>query len=192
MDEIWKPIPGYEGYYEVSNLGRVKSLDREHITSNGKHRSIKGRMLKLNLSQEYANVELNKEGHPHVYSVHRLVAMTFIPNPENKQTVNHKDGDKLNNVVDNLEWMTWSENNKHAHETGLNTTDPNKTGATAKSNAVTSRSVYCVETDQIYCSRSECARQLGIESSAINDSIRGKRTVTSHGRRYTFKDVEQN
>ena len=189
--EIWKPIPGYEGYYEASSEGRIRSVDREYITSNGKHYHKKGRILKLNTSQEYTNVELNKDGHAHQYSVHRLVATTFIPNPENKETVNHKDEDKRNNCVENLEWMTWSENNKHAHETGLNRIDPNKSGAAAKSNAVTSRPVYCVETGTIYCSRSECARQLGIQSSTITDSIKYNRTVKSCGKQYTFKDVDK-
>lgn len=190
MEEIWRDIPKYEGYYQVSNLGRVKSLDRTQITVTGRHRRLKGRILSLNYSQEYTNVELNKDGTHKQWSVHRLVALAFIPNPEHKQTVNHIDGDKRNNCVENLEWVTWSENNKHAHETGLNTTDPNKSGATKRSNEVTRRSVYCVETDTIYISRSECARQLGIWSSSITDSIQHNRTVRCKDRYFTFKTVK--
>lgn len=187
--EIWKPIPGYEGYYEASSEGRIRSVDRLQVTHTGKHRFIRGKVLKLNHSQEYLSVELNADGKHKSYSVHRLIAAAFLPNPENKPTVNHIDGNKLNNCVANLEWATWSENNLHAFRTGLNNTDPNKSGATKRSNEVTSRPVYCIETDTVYVSRSECARQLGIHSSAIVDSIQGHRKIKSKGKQYTFKDI---
>lgn len=117
--KIWKDIIGYEGIYQVSNTGEVRSLDRKIVYSNGKIYFTKGRLLKQKLNRGgYFCVHLrgNKESHP---VVHRLVAISFIGNPKNKPTVNHKDGIKTNNNVNNLEWNTHSEQIKHAISTGL-------------------------------------------------------------------------
>lgn len=119
--EVWKDIVGYEGVYQVSSLGRVRSLDRTKKDRWGNNVPLSGRILKQKLNRGgYYCVHLrtNKESHP---TVHRLVALTFIDNPENKETVNHKDGCKTNNAVENLEWATISENTKHAIENGLYT-----------------------------------------------------------------------
>lgn len=120
MQEIWKDITGYEGIYQVSNLGRVKSLD--HLRKNGKasYQKQKGRMLKQNnrpstSHHNYKYVGLHRKG----YYVHRLVAQAFIPNPNNLPYVNHKDGNTVNNCVDNLEWVTAKQNTQHAIENGL-------------------------------------------------------------------------
>lgn len=115
--EIWKSIEGFEGLYEVSNLGRVKSLDQENV--NGR------RWIGFELSQSkdrygYPKVMLRKEGKQKSISVHRLVAGAFIDNPHGKPQVNHIDGIKTNNKWDNLEWNTALENMTHARETGLN------------------------------------------------------------------------
>lgn len=109
--EIWKPIEGYEGLFEVSDRGNVRSLDK--YDRNG--RFWKGKTLSKNVvSSGYHRVVLCVNNcSKHMY-VHRLVADAFIPNPENKETVNHKDGDKTNNAVDNLEWATQGENIKHS------------------------------------------------------------------------------
>ena len=119
MNEIWKDVVGWEGLYEVSDLGRVRSVDRYlgHPSSpNGAFR--KGKILTPK-SKRYADIHLWRNRKYVSTHVHRLVAIAFIPNPENKAEVNHKDGNKLNNHVNNLEWVTRSENQKHACETGL-------------------------------------------------------------------------
>lgn len=120
--EIWKSIESFEGSYEVSNYGRVRSLDRIHPKRNG---LVKGRVLKFNLcggrpgSSRYPTVTFTDRPFRKDFLVHRLVAIYFIPNPENKPEVNHKDGDKLNNHYDNLEWCTRKENVQHSSDTGL-------------------------------------------------------------------------
>ena len=112
--EIWKPITGYEGYYEVSNKGRIKSL----IMWNG-HRyktRDKPKILKQsNTTTGYKKVELSKEGVRKSYKVHRLVGIEFIPNPENKPNINHIDFNPINNEVENLEWCTQKENMNYSN-----------------------------------------------------------------------------
>ena len=120
MIEEWRDINGYEGWYQVSNLGRIKSLDRTVWFKNGKgKRDYKGKILKLKYHNGYAMVNLNKNKNLSVLYVHRLVAETFISNPNNLPVVNHIDGVKSNNNINNLEWCTYSENNIHAEKTGL-------------------------------------------------------------------------
>ena len=111
MIKEWKPVVGYEGLYEVSNMGRVKSLKRLRT----KERII----AQFQNHRGYARVTLWKDNSQKKYSVHRLVAEAFIPNPNNLPEVNHIDGDKQNNHMDNLEWCTRSENILHAYRTGL-------------------------------------------------------------------------
>jgi len=101
--------------YGVTRDGRVWSLDWNHT---GKVRELKGRLNRGG----YLLVALYKDGKPYQRLIHRLVAQTFIPNPENKREVNHKNGDKANNSVENLEWATPSENMQHAHDNGLKPT----------------------------------------------------------------------
>lgn len=112
--ELWKDIPNYEGFYQASDLGRIRSLD--HVRKNGTNEYIqKGKILKFNKNNsEYYRVRLSKNGVVKTYRVNRLIALTFINNPLNKKTVNHKDGNKLNNKVSNLEWVTAKENIQHA------------------------------------------------------------------------------
>ena len=120
MEEIWKDIAGYEGYYQVSNLGRVKSLDRYVATTGNPsgERLIKGKIKKQTLrccrgDTGYYYVTLNKNNISKLYLVHRLVAKAFIPNIDHLPCINHKDENKINNCVDNLEWCTIAYNNSY-------------------------------------------------------------------------------
>lgn len=111
--EVWKPVVGYEGYYEVSNLGRIKSVERTVIMKNGVLRPIHERIMRPSAQKTgYLNITLSKCGElqRHV-RVHRLVAEAFIPNPNNLPEVNHKDENKQNNRADNLEWCDRRYNN---------------------------------------------------------------------------------
>ena len=106
MMEIWKDIKDYEGLYQVSNLGRVKSLNYRHT---GKERILKpGKAI-----NGYLFVILCKDGKKDIFRVHRMVAETFIPNPENKPEVNHKSENKTDNRVENIEWIWHKDNCNH-------------------------------------------------------------------------------
>ena len=112
--EIWKDIVGFEGYFQVSNLGRVKSLDRVITNKMGVMRNFKGFVKKLTPdNQGYMVVTLSRDGKDTQWLVHRLVAEAFIPNKENLPFINHKDEVKDNNHVDNLEWCTCKYNNRY-------------------------------------------------------------------------------
>lgn len=120
IEEVWKDIVGYEGYYQVSNLGEVKSVDRYVATVGNPsgRRLVKGRILNqskrtIKHEQGYCFVSLSKDNIATTYAVHRLVAQAFIPNPDNLPFINHKDEDKQNNNVDNLEWCTVAYNNSY-------------------------------------------------------------------------------
>lgn len=105
MQEIWKDIIGYEGLYQISNFGNIRSnniLKKQRIAGKG-----------------YKSITLHKKGKRNYFFIHRLVAEHFIPNPNNYPQVNHIDGNKTNNHVDNLEWCNNSQNMKHAYDNGL-------------------------------------------------------------------------
>jgi hypothetical protein len=122
MQEIWKPVKGYEGIYEVSNFGNVKN-------------NVK--VLSLRVNRGYQYITLYKDGKTSSKAVHRLVAIAFIPNAKSKPEVNHIDGDKLNNHINNLEWCTPSENAIHAYATGLK--KPRKASGELNENAKLTR-----------------------------------------------------
>lgn len=117
----WLPIKGHEKLYEVSDTGEVRSVDRVLPVTNQTERLVKGRILlqAMNKQVQYKQVSLWKDNKGTSYYVHRLVAKAFIPNPEGKPEVNHIDGNRQNNHVSNLEWVTSGENSLHASKTGL-------------------------------------------------------------------------
>lgn len=119
-EEIWKDVEGYEEFYQISSLGRVKSKDRL-ISSRGGKFVKPGRVMKLHVNRTGYYYVLLTDGNKKAKNikVHRLVAMNFIDNPLSKPFVNHIDGDKLNNTITNLEWVTPKENIEHAIEIGL-------------------------------------------------------------------------
>jgi len=122
QQEQWKPVKGYEELYEVSNLGRVKSKTREfsrpHPIIDGvvQHISYKPKFVKFHITDKgYCRLGLYKDGVKKNHQVHRLVANSFIPNPENKEQVNHINGIKCDNRLENLEWVTNLENREHSY-----------------------------------------------------------------------------
>lgn len=123
MIEEWKDIKGYEGYYQVSSCGRVRSLERK-IVDNKCVRIFKGTIIKQWILKgkrtNYLCVSLSKNGFVKKYEVHRLVGEAFLPNTLNKPQINHKDCNGLNNNVSNLEWVTNSENAKYAYDSRSN------------------------------------------------------------------------
>ena len=180
IKEEWKDIPGYEGKYQVSSLGNVKSVDRilPHKTYGTWH--IKERLLKPNLhgpnNSKYFTVFLHSgEGKMKEFKVHRLVAQAFIPNPHGLPQVNHKDGIKTNNVVSNLEWVTSVENTKHAWENGLC-----KPIVKAKQ-----RPVINLDTGERYDSLADAERALGKSIGTISHALNGKHE-RAHGYRWAY------
>lgn len=115
--EIWNPIVGYE----VSNLGNVRSLPKTILYKNGKKQNLKGKQKSIKLNKYgYLTVYLTKNDVIKTCVVHRLVALAFIPNPNpENNTINHIDGNKTNNRIENLEWLSLSDNVKHQWRTGL-------------------------------------------------------------------------
>lgn len=152
MQEIWKPIEGYK-YYQVSNKGNVKTFSRWK----------EGRLMKFTKeSNGYLRVGLvDLEGKTHKVSVHRLVAEAFLPNPDGLPEVNHKDENKENNCVENLEWINQKDNINYG------------TGVQRRADVRGDR-VRCVETGIIYKSQAEAARQTGIPASSISSVFQGK------------------
>ena len=168
--ENWKPVVGYEGLYEVSDKGRVRSVDR--ITRDG--RFWKGRMLgQFKAGQGYLRSVLSVNGKYHHEYIHRLVAMAFIPNPENKAEVNHKDGNKHNNVVSNLEWVTKSENGLHlCRVLGRKTVSP-MLGKPSPHRKLTDEQAEIIRTSERSCY--SLAREFGVSDSVVQDIRNGKR-----------------
>ena len=115
MREEWRPVKNYEGLYEVSNLGKVKRLERHITCSNGTKRHLREKLFscKPNKYLGYVNVVLTKKGIKTAHTIHRLVAELFVDNPNNFNVVNHLDEDRANNKAENLEWTTHAKNLSH-------------------------------------------------------------------------------
>lgn len=119
MGEEWRDIIGYVGYYQVSNLGRVRGLNRSVKHYFGGPKKVKQKIMRTYKNKGYINVALNKDGKQKHFSIHRLIALHFISNEHNKPHINHINGIKHDNRIENLEWCTRSENLKHAVKSGL-------------------------------------------------------------------------
>lgn len=117
--EKWKDILGYEGLYKISNYGNVTSVARVISNGNGIRKSKDLLKTHVDNGHGYFRVCLSKKNTKKYVLVHILIANHFIENPNNLPIINHKDGNKKNNTIDNLEWCTWSHNNKHGYDTGL-------------------------------------------------------------------------
>ena len=157
--EIWRPIHGFEGWYEISSFGRVRSLDRTVYFKNNKgKRTYKGKILKQKYHNGYALVNLNKNKKLSVLYIHRLVAETFLVKQDEKCVVNHIDGVKSNNNVDNLEWTTSRENNIHARKLGLR--HDNVEGLLEHVNSI-KKAVIAIKDNKIIA-RADCSRNLAL------------------------------
>ena len=173
MVYIWKDIKGYEGLYQVSDSGKVKSLTRKNIRRDGVVRILKGKKINPKLSKHgYLFVTLSKNGKLKNMSIHRLVAVAFIDNSHNKMEVNHKDGNKLNNSVDNLEWMTRKENMLHAKKNKLinykGDSSPNRKLTVENSKQI--RKLY----EKGKFTQSEIGKMFNVHQSVISNVINNK------------------
>lgn len=165
VNEQWSDIKGYEGYYRISNTGKIYSI-KSNI------------MLKQsNSNKGYHSVKLQRNGIKKMYRVHRLVAMTFIPNPTGLLEVNHIDEDKSNNLVTNLEWMSHTDNVNHG------TRNKRASNSLKESNKRPILAIFKNGVTKEYSSANECARILGLSAGNINSVIRGIRNHT-HGIRF--------
>ena len=164
--EEWRDIKGYEGKYQVSNLGRVRSLNYRGNTN-------KEHILKATMTRQgYLRIQLSKNGKSKSKFVHRLVAETFIPNIKNKPQINHKDGNKINNNVKNLEWCTCSENVKHAFDNGLKKPTKYYEGKHAYHKM---KKVKCITTNKIFNSIREASKYYNCDENKIGMVCRGQR-----------------
>lgn len=160
--EIWKDICGYENWYQVSSAGRVRSLDRTVHYSDGRVYRYTGRVLAFGDCRGYRVVGLKKNGKCDMARVNRLVAVAFIPNPCCLTQVNHKDENKLNNNCNNLEWCTVQYNTSYG-------TKSLRGYETYKKNA---KKFICIENNKIYSSLKECADELNILKTGLNNVLK--------------------
>ena len=170
--EEWRPVVGYEGLYEVSNMGRVKSLERTVWDNRGCYRTVHERILKPRKDRSgYLQVNLSKDGKVKWCTVHRLVAIAFLDNADNLPEVNHKDEDKTNNCVENLEWCSRSYNMEYSYGKSVL--------AIHKINGL------ILEFTSIH----EAERQLGIANQSICACLKGK-TKSAGGYVWYYSDAD--
>ena len=160
MEEIWKDITGYEGLYQVSNLGNVKSISRIEISGKIK-RKRKETILTPRTRCGYYYVNLYRDGNSRSFNIHRLIAIEFIKNEENKTQVNHIDCNKKNNCVLNLEWVTPKENCKHARNNNLV--------------SLTTKKIICTETNLEFDSLKLASKHFNINYKTLSGMLTGIR-----------------
>lgn len=180
-DPNWRDVEGYEGIYQVSRYGEVRSLDHYVRSKNDSMRLSRGCLRAQDETQDgYMQVGLydtESTGHPlgKMRMVHVLVAQAFIPNPENKPFVNHIDGNKKNNCVENLEWVTAKENTEHAIRTGLRPATHWTHDEIMRWNEIWNQkqrvAVRCIETQETFKSQSDAAKYFGVSTSDISKSV---------------------
>jgi hypothetical protein len=181
MEEKWKKISGLENFYEVSNKGRIRSLDRK--LKDG--RFWKGRIMKTPLSAGYPSVSLRTPENNYLNQrVHRLVAQEFLIKIKNKTLVNHIDGNKLNNCVENLEWCNSKENSIHAFKTGLTVNNIKKAHKINKKQIV--QLSHNLEFIKIHNSAKDAANEIGIAPQGITRAARGERK-SAGGYKWIYK-----
>lgn len=169
MQEIWKPVKNYENLYEVSNTGKIKSLSYNHQKTP--------KIMKPTInSAGYYKVELYKNGKSNIFSIHRLVAESFIENPNNYPCVNHIDCNKKNNNVSNLEWVTHKQNSYHAMQNGLYVQPPLK-GKHGKDNPLC-KPILQYDTDgnfvKLWYSATEASLAFNCKSTTICSCLNGR------------------
>lgn len=191
MNEIWLPVVGYEGHYEISNFGSVKSIARIVVDLNGKTFNKKEIILKPSINKYgYLQVGLCVNNKLKSHTVHTLVAEAFIDNPFNKPTVNHKDGNKLNNFVDNLEWATKSEQAVHSLDMGLRTMPNSWNGKFGGDHGASKKVLQLDLNDNIineFDSIIEASNDIGFHPSGITGVCKG-RHKTCGGFKWKYKE----
>lgn len=191
MKEIWKSVPDFD-WYEVSNLGNVRSVDREFVNSIGRKCFLKGCNIKPTISKGYYRLGISKNGVKKMVNVHRLVALAFIPTKDISLTINHINGNKLDNRVENLEWCTNRENLKHAYLNNINGYVEKSNEKIRKINEVNSykRVEVISPNGKIFNfnSTKEASEYFGIKLSTISDAL-AKNQNRAFG--YTFKGYKE-
>lgn len=181
MIEEWRDVVGFEGLYQVSNLGNVKRIKNGSGTQPG-------RILKPRINRGYYRVNLSKNSHTTDKRIHRLVAQAFIPNPENKPEIDHIDGNVQNNNIDNLRWVTPKENMQNE-----NTKDVliNRKKRYGKENH-SSRPIICEELQTLFWGANEAQRCTGIWQQSICKVLSGKRNTAGglHWRYATEREIK--
>lgn len=171
--EIWVSITGHRGLYEVSNFGNVNSLEKIVTYKNGKVYKYEEKILKLNNSNGYKTVSLVKNKVKTTHMVHRLVAVAFISNPDNRPYVNHIDGNRSNNHYKNLEWSTNSENQLHSYSILGNRAVNGERNGRSKLDAVSVMKIR--ELSETGLTEKEISNMFGISKSLVGLIKNGKR-----------------
>lgn len=189
IEEVWKPIPldEYVGLYEISSLGRVRSVDR-FIQCNSGIRLYKGQILKPATNNcGYNHITLCKNQKLHTFRLCRLVAMAFVPNPNNLPCVNHKDECKTNDVYTNLEWVDYVTNNNYGtRNERIGNKQKGIYKPTCKThNDKTSKPVKCIETGEVFPSLTSIQRTYGYNQCNISMACR-KKLKSAYGKHWEF------